>query len=141
MTTLGSVTEMKNSTTLAKQNEEKTTGATEIGQDAFLQLLMAQMSNQDPLEPTSNEQFISQTAQFTQINELQKLNSAYSSSSEFMQASSLIGKTVTVTDPDNDTKTITGKVSEANFNGTDTSITMNGKTYPIDLIVGVKDSE
>ena len=89
----------------------KTAGSSDMGQDAFLQLLMAQLKNQDPLNPTDSNQFMSQQAQFTQISELQKLNKSVASSNQMMQASTLIGKDVSLTDPNDATKTISGTVS------------------------------
>lgn len=48
-----------------------TTGTTSLGQDAFLRLLTTQMQYQDPLEPMSNEEFVSQLAQFSSLEQLQ----------------------------------------------------------------------
>lgn len=44
-----------------------------LGKDEFLKLLVAQMENQDPLEPTDNAQMIAQTAQFSQVEQLTKV--------------------------------------------------------------------
>lgn len=48
----------------------------ELGKDSFLQILVAQMSNQDPLSPTSDTEFIAQMAQFSALEQMQNLNSA-----------------------------------------------------------------
>ena len=40
-------------------------GSSELGKDAFLQLLVTQMQNQDPLNPSSDTEFIAQLAQFS----------------------------------------------------------------------------
>jgi flagellar basal-body rod modification protein FlgD len=42
----------------------------EVTKDAFLQLLVAQVKNQDPLNPTDGVQFLSQLAQFTELEQL-----------------------------------------------------------------------
>ena len=47
-----------------------------LGKDAFMKLLVAQMNNQDPLNPQSNEEFIAQLSQFTQVEQLMNLNDA-----------------------------------------------------------------
>lgn len=46
------------------------TGSSELGEDAFLTLLTAQLQNQDPLNPVSNEDFVAQLAQFSSLEEL-----------------------------------------------------------------------
>jgi flagellar basal-body rod modification protein FlgD len=43
--------------------------------DTFLKLLVAQLSNQDPLNPVEDKEFIAQLAQFTSVEELQKISS------------------------------------------------------------------
>lgn len=62
-----------------------------VNSDTFLSLLVAEMTNQDPLEPTSNTEFVTQMAQFTSLQHT-KDAASYSKSN---YASSLIGKTVT----------------------------------------------
>ena len=121
--------------------ENRTTGTTELGQDAFLQLMMKQMQYQDPLEPMDNSEMLQQQAQFTQISELQKINAALNSSNQIMQASSLIGKTVTLINPDNPQETLEGKVTEAKINSNGASIVLDGKDYPLDTILSIKESE
>ena len=48
-----------------------------LGKDAFMKLLVAQMNNQDPLNPQSNEEFIAQLSQFTQVEQLMNLNDGF----------------------------------------------------------------
>ena len=56
------------------QKEAKTSNSS-LDKDAFLQLLVAQMKYQDPLEPTSNTEYISQLATFSELEEMQNLTS------------------------------------------------------------------
>ncbi len=74
-------------------------------QNDFLQLLVAQMENQDPLQPQSDTEMASQMAQFTSLTQ----TTAMSSSLSNMQANSLIGSTVTLQRP-NSQQTISGVV-------------------------------
>ena len=81
-----------------------TTGAednTTIDQDAFLKLLVAQLRFQDPLDPSSSEEFISTTAQFTTVEQLTKLTAqgeASATANALNTASALVGREITVLD-------------------------------------------
>jgi flagellar basal-body rod modification protein FlgD len=50
----------------------------DLGKDAFLKILTAQMANQDPLQPTSDTEFIAQMAQFSALEQMQNMNSSMS---------------------------------------------------------------
>ena len=74
----------------------------ELGQTAFLELMITQMNNQDPLSPQDNSQFIAQLAQFSSVEGIQRLNESFDdfagnfTSNRALQASSLVGRSVTV---------------------------------------------
>src|SRR5690606_21843221 len=80
----------------------KTTGDSAMGKDSFLQLLVAQMENQNPLDPQDNTAFVAQLAQFSSLESMNNLNSTVESfmgsyqSSQALQASSLVGRSVIV---------------------------------------------
>lgn len=59
-----------------RQLETTRTVSNELGKDSFLQILVAQMANQDPLSPTSDTEFIAQMAQFSALEQMQNMNSA-----------------------------------------------------------------
>lgn len=92
-----------------------------VSQDQFLQLLVTQLQNQDPNNPTDQTQMLAQLAQFSSLSEMQTLNQTMSSSAQFgqlSQSAALIGKTVTAGAADSP---ISGVVS---------SVTMqNGKPF------------
>lgn len=67
-----------------------------LDKDAFLQLLVAQMQYQDPLEPTSNTEYMSQLAQFSTVEELQNLATSFTNS----QSLNLVGQYVILNVPD-----------------------------------------
>jgi flagellar basal-body rod modification protein FlgD len=104
------------------QNPTPTTpnsSSSTLGKDAFLQLLVTQMKNQNPLDPQDNTQFVAQLAQFSSLESMQNLTASVDSistsyqSSQALQASSLVGRSVivdagaTYVDP---TKGMTGSV-------------------------------
>ncbi len=90
-----------------------------VSSDTFLSLLVAEMTNQDPMEPTSNTEFVTQMAQFTSL-QYSKDSATYSMSN---YASSLVGKTVTASKMDGSKQvTKTGVVE---------SVMKSGKTYMI----------
>jgi len=74
----------------------------ELGQTAFLELMITQMENQDPLSPQENSDFIAQLAQFSSVEGLERLNTNFDSftssfiSNQALQASSLVGRSVSV---------------------------------------------
>lgn len=77
----------------------------ELGQAAFLELMITQMNNQNPLNPQDNSEFVAQLAQFSSVEGLERLNKNFSSfmSNNALQASSLVGRNVTV---ETDTSTL-----------------------------------
>ncbi len=81
-----------------KANENKN----ELGQQQFLELMVAQVRNQDPFEPMENGDFLSQIAQFSTVSGIQDLQDSFStvagslSSNQALQASALVGRSVTI---------------------------------------------
>ncbi len=84
--------------------------ATELDRDAFLKLLVTQLRYQDPLNPSDPSDFIATTAQFTTIEELQKMSeqtTANALNSSLTTAGALIGREIGVFDANGLTKTAT----------------------------------
>lgn len=81
--------------------EVKTT-TTDLGKDAFLQLLVAQMKYQDPMEPAENSEFVAQLAQYSSLEQLIDVNGNLESNAGISQktnnslVASYIGKEVSV---------------------------------------------
>ncbi len=90
-------------TTGRSNTTDSTTTTTSSGVDynTFLQLLIAEMKNQDPTNPMDTSQYMSQFAQLSTVEQAMQTNSkldALLSSQSLSQANSLIGKTVSFTD-------------------------------------------
>jgi flagellar basal-body rod modification protein FlgD len=64
MATISGVTAAETATDTTRKS-----GPKELGQDDFLQLLVTQLKNQDPLKPTDNTEFVAQLAQFSQLEQ------------------------------------------------------------------------
>lgn len=92
------------STTGTPSTPEKT-GPRSLGQDDFLKLLVTQLKNQDPLKPTDNTEFVSQLAQFSQLEQSSKQAQLLQQSLDAQTASlqftllPMIGHTVTIGRP------------------------------------------
>ena len=63
-----------------------------IGKDQFLQMLVAQLKNQDPMSPMQSNEFAAQLAQFTSVEQLIQLNGSVNSQSEAVQIATLAGQ-------------------------------------------------
>lgn len=107
-----------------------------LTQNDFLQLLVAQMENQDPMDPQSDTDMAAQMAQFTSLTQ----STAMSGSLSALQANSLIGSTVTVqTDSTGDTASgvVTSvALGAASSDGTP-QILINGTAYDLSSVVSV----
>jgi len=58
----------------ASNSNQATAASKEIGKTEFLQLLVTQLKNQDPMNPIDNEQFIAQMASFSSLEQLISIN-------------------------------------------------------------------
>jgi flagellar basal-body rod modification protein FlgD len=98
----------------AETAKEKAKGKDLGDKDTFLKLLVAQLKYQDPSNPADSTQFLAQTAQFTQVEKLEDMISMMKGQ-RMVNASALVGKTVTYMDPTGSYQT--GVVSAAKLNG------------------------
>lgn len=100
MSTVGSTNSSSSVTdnlSITKKTETKK-NTNELGQAAFLELMITQMNNQNPLSPQDNSEFVAQLAQFSSVEGLERLNTSFNSfmSNNALQASSLVGTSVNV---------------------------------------------
>jgi flagellar basal-body rod modification protein FlgD len=92
----------------------------ELGKDAFLKLLVAQMKYQDPMNPAGGTEFIAQTAQFTvveQLTSMAKQNEELLASQQSLTASTFIGRDVAweITNDEGEKVLKTGTVTGVSF--------------------------
>lgn len=108
-----------------------------LDKEAFLQLLVAQMKYQDPLEPTSNTEYISQLATFSSLEEMQNLNNGMT----LQRASLLVGQYVfmSVTDSSGNTTYPEGYVDYVVYENNKAYLSINDTLYSIDDLDSVAD--
>ena len=110
-----------------------------MDKDAFLQLLVAQMQYQDPLEPTSNTEYISQYAQFSQVEQMQNM----AASTELARAGSLVGQEVYIktTTSSGETKYVQGKVDYVVYENGKAYLSIDEQLYSLEDLDTVADKD
>jgi flagellar basal-body rod modification protein FlgD len=106
-----------------------------MGKDDFMQLLMAQLKNQDPMKPMEDKEFITQLAQFSSLEATEKLNNQLDEllgSQSLVQAATLIGKQATAKLPSGET--LTGTISEVRMLSGQPTVILNGREVDTSLI-------
>lgn len=86
----------------------------QIGRDQFMELLVTQLRNQDPLEPVNQQDFLGQLAQFSSLEGIERLNLNFAESLKFQQLSqggALVGSRVEYTNSQGELRT--GRVDSA----------------------------
>ncbi len=131
----GKVVESTSAESIAHASAKKSNST--VDKDQFLQLLVAQMKYQDPLEPTSNTEYVSQYATFSELEQMQNM----SASLELARASSLIGQTVVmkVVDSAGRTTTTQGNVDYVVYEDNKAYLSINGELYSMDDLDKVAD--
>ena len=132
----GKIVESASQSSLSKATSADSSG---MDKDAFLQLLVAQMQYQDPLEPTSNTEFISQYAQFSQVEQMQNL----AATSELARATSLVGQSVYIksTTSSGEQTYVYGKVDYVVFENNKAYLSINESLYSLEDLDTVVDEE
>lgn len=111
----------------------------ELGKDDFLNLLIAQLKNQDPLNPMKDQEFIAQLATFSSLEQVSNMNKNLE---EFLKqqqyqnsvaAASMIGKEITSVDGEN------GIVSGINMEDGGVYLSVNGKNIAFNDIKEIKN--
>jgi flagellar basal-body rod modification protein FlgD len=125
--------DVSSATSVTAQAPPKTTqagGGPTVDYNAFLQLLIAQMKNQDPTSPQDPSAFMAQLASFSSVEQAMQTNAkldAMLSSSALSQAESLIGRTITSADGLTSGKVLSVNVSSAGS----TALLEDGKTLAL----------
>ncbi len=109
-----------------------------LGKDDFLQLLVAQMKYQDPMEPTSNTEYIQQYATYSELEQMMNM----SETMDLQRASGLVGQMVCVeftTDAGID-KVVEGIVDYVYYESGTPFVSINGELYKAEDVTNVYDA-
>lgn len=116
-------------------------GQTILGQNEFLKILIAQLQNQDPMQPMQDRDFIAQMAQFSSVEQMMKMANEIELLRQSMGISSdLIGKNVSwyeMNDSRTGLVTASGVVEAITFNQGKQYAIVDGKMVAIDELVKI----
>ncbi|MBF7144597.1 MULTISPECIES: flagellar hook assembly protein FlgD [Pseudomonas] len=116
--------------TKADTSTTSKTGTQTMGKDTFLQLLVTQMKNQNPLDPQDNSEFVAQLAQFSSVEGINNLNDTVSglatnyTSTQSLQASALVGHSVLAQNSTATVNTSTGMAGQFDLASSTTDATV-----------------
>lgn len=163
------LTQLQTNTAINESKQEKKGTNDVTDANMFLKLMLKQMEQQDPTEPTDNSQWLAQMAQYSSLEAMNNLNSSFgevanqlktmnvtiSSNATITQTLSLVGKDVTLNVPKTDEKgkiitdekgniqydKVEGTVSEATFADGIGYIKVGDKSYPIGYVTSIKNPQ
>lgn len=121
---------------------QQSSSKSELGQDAFLKLLVAQLKYQDPMNPSDGAEFLAQTAQFTQVEKLNELAAAQQelvSAQLMLSASNMVGRTVTYKGADG--VAVTGVVTSAGIGGSNPTLKIGNMDVPLSSVTEVHQTK
>lgn len=127
------------SSTSSAAAKSSASGTSSLDKNAFLQLLVAQMKYQDPLNPSTDTQYVQQLATFSQLEQMQNLNTTTSNN----QAFGLVGMEVEVSTTDKAGKSIvsSGRVDYVLMSNGTAKVSVNGSLYSLDQVTTVLSSD
>jgi flagellar basal-body rod modification protein FlgD len=108
-----------------------------MGKDQFMNLLITQMQNQDPLEPVDNKEMIAQLAQFSSLEQMQNLNSKFETFQKNTTAaisSLLVGKTGQI---NNGGFSSEGLIDRVVQDGDEIKVNIDGTDYSLDQLANI----
>ncbi|MFD2638277.1 flagellar hook assembly protein FlgD [Piscibacillus salipiscarius] len=132
---------------LNSQNQTRE-GNANLDKDAFLKILMTQLTNQDPLDPMKDQDFVAQMASFSQLEQMTNMSSGFESfvnqqiSQNFLQFSNLIDKEVSYqTREGEEIKELTATVESVKREGNEILLSLNnGQTISAAQVYQIESS-
>jgi flagellar basal-body rod modification protein FlgD len=130
------------STTQTAANTASSSNGLALSQSDFMNLLVTQMQNQNPLQPVSTTDFITQLAQFSQVSSMQGVTSNLTqmlSLQQITQGSNLIGKQVTFAVAGKTTPS-SGVVSAVQVNNGTVNLLVGSQSVPLTQVTAVQSA-
>ncbi|WP_455919533.1 flagellar hook assembly protein FlgD [Priestia megaterium] len=118
-----------------RDTQVKQTGNSSLGKDDFLKLLIAQLQNQDPMNPMQDKDFIAQMAQFSSLEQMTNMSTSLntfvtqSQASPILKGSELISKTAAWLDEEGNKKQ--GVILTASVKNNEISFTINDENHTV----------
>lgn len=159
MSVTSAITQLQSTTAINESKQPKAAANDITDSNMFLKLMLKQMEQQDPTEPTDNSQWLAQMAQYSSLEAMNNLNASFgevskqitalndavTQNSVISQTLSLVGKEVTLSVPKLDSEgrvtdyeDISGNVKEVSFENGQGLINVNGQTYSIENIKSIR---
>ena len=135
---LSAIVDQGKITNAAGVEKKASEASSSLGKDDFLQLLVAQMKYQDPMEPTSNTEYIQQYATYSELEQMMNM----SETMDLQRASGLVGQMVHVeftTDAGME-KSVEGIVDYVYYESGTPYVSINGELYKAEDVTSVYDA-
>jgi len=126
--------------TVVVQGANTKAGKSNLNSEDFMKLLTTQMSNQDPMNPVADTEFISQMANFSSLEQMRTLSNSFTtfaSEQKMSAAPSFLGKQVTVKSGSGD---VSGTVESIALKDGEPAVVIDGKSYEIRLITAINQA-
>jgi flagellar basal-body rod modification protein FlgD len=130
-------TSTSSNTSTSTSKSTSTSGTSGLGESDFLNLLISQLKNQDPLNPISNTDFISQMANFSSLQQMTSVNTNISSllqQQNIANSTAMIGKQVTTSDGNS------GIVNQVSMDSGQVSIYVGTNKYLLSDITNIQNA-
>lgn len=132
--TIDSLSSLYSANSTTNTSAKKSDG---LGESDFLNLLITQLKNQDPLDPMKDTEFIAQLANFSSLQQMTSINTSMSSllsQQNYTNAATMIGKQITTSDNQS------GVVSKVGIENGTVYLYANSNKYTLSDITSVSNA-
>lgn len=137
-TTVSGVTSSTSTTSSSSTTSTSSTSNSDLDFEDWINLLATELQYQDPSDPVSSTEYVSQMAQLSSLSQMENIYSAVNN----VQAYDLIGKTVTytTTDSSGNSTTASGTVSSVAISDGTAYLVIDGTKVELSAVTSVADS-